>query len=678
MDPRMFLGKKGVEIPVEEFAGIDAPALAKIFRKKNRKGRNEEDDPSQVGFRGTGFFFPASLSYNFLEGSVVPKSGSAVPGFTRTTERTFVDFENLVRYADVGEAVILEGGRRVKNFVTENLLDGTWTAIAAGTGSAGTVAAGFIAPDGTPSAFRVQGSLNGGGAAGDQSGIRSGGAQWNRAGFTTNSAWIKSNNGLNQSILMRVSGAAAAFVVPVTNEWRRVGTVPTSVLVAGDTQGYTIATRGTLGTSDTFDVLVWHPQMEEVVIGQSNLAPSEYVSRGVLSSPFHGCYVDGVKYFPYENGNTLVSQVVTEARGADIDPTILLKGWSIWEARTNLQIRNNEFDDPAWTLVDSVITPNNIEAPSGEILADLITEGVAGTASVSQAVVATADINYAVSRCIRRGNHDWVFLRVSNGANGMIAWYNLALGIVGSTTVLGTGALVSSTIEPLANGFYRCKLVASVGSAAVNITSQTSSATGDAVTVRVNNATRWEWGAQFENNVGAIGKVSPIIPTLAVPVTRNADLPAAVLVNDFNFNPTEGTLVTEIETGETTGPTTGTYVWSIISDNTTNNRLNRRVVGANAGDFLTQAGGVTQAFLGVIAVAANTIYKTADAYKENSMASSVNGGAVSTDNVAIIPVVDRLQFGAFGAGNFANAWLRKIEYYPARRPDAYLPLHSTP
>ena len=44
----------------------------------------------------------------------------------------------------------------------------------------------------------------------------------------------------------------------------------------------------------------------ENVTGASNQNPSEYVSVGVLSAPYHGAGADGIKYFATENGNTVV------------------------------------------------------------------------------------------------------------------------------------------------------------------------------------------------------------------------------------------------------------------------------------------------------------------------------------------------------------------------------------
>ena len=49
----------------------------------------------------------------------------------------------------------------------------------------------------------------------------------------------------------------------------------------------------------------------EDVTSQSNQNPSEYVSTGVLSAPYHGAGVDRAKYFTTNNGNTVSSNIVT-------------------------------------------------------------------------------------------------------------------------------------------------------------------------------------------------------------------------------------------------------------------------------------------------------------------------------------------------------------------------------
>jgi len=54
-----------------------------------------------------------------------------------------------------------------------------------------------------------------------------------------------------------------------------------------------------------------------------NKNPDEYVSVDVLSSPYHGANVDGVKYFDTENGNTLPAEFLVQEGSLDL---ILLEG----------------------------------------------------------------------------------------------------------------------------------------------------------------------------------------------------------------------------------------------------------------------------------------------------------------------------------------------------------------
>jgi hypothetical protein len=72
----------------------------------------------------------------------------------------------------------------------------------------------------------------------------------------------------------------------------------------------------------------------EDVTGQANQNPSRYVSRGVDAYPWHGLGADGVKSYAVENGNTVVGDVVTEADGEPIAPSII-EGASIWRSTAN-------------------------------------------------------------------------------------------------------------------------------------------------------------------------------------------------------------------------------------------------------------------------------------------------------------------------------------------------------
>jgi len=90
----------------------------------------------------------------------------------------------------------------------------------------------------------------------------------------------------------------------------------TGVLAANASSRTSISktiTAGTLIVTASVAVLV-DLQVENVT-GQTNQNPASYVSKGVLPAPYHGAGVDGVKYFTTENGNTVASNVVTEATG---------------------------------------------------------------------------------------------------------------------------------------------------------------------------------------------------------------------------------------------------------------------------------------------------------------------------------------------------------------------------
>ena len=80
------------------------------------------------------------------------------------------------------------------------------------------------------------------------------------------------------------------------------------------------------------------PQIEDVTgYDEDEQVPAEYVSVGVLSPPYHGAFVDGVKYFRTRNGNRVDPKtgVVHEADGEAIPPAAL-GGIVLEGARRNL------------------------------------------------------------------------------------------------------------------------------------------------------------------------------------------------------------------------------------------------------------------------------------------------------------------------------------------------------
>ncbi len=191
--------------------------------------------------------------------------------------------------------------------------------------------------------------------------------------------------------------------------------------------------------------------------------------------------------------------------------------------RTNLALRSQEFGDAAWPKTDITVTSDTALAPDGTFTADLITEGVAGTAGVFQAYTGTANAVQSYSVWVKRNNHDWVFLQIYEAAapaNVVRAFFNLATGAVGSVNNGGTGTLAAGKIEAYPNGWYRVEVSGQVNNAATALSTNIASATADNNIARVNNAARLQWGAQIENTFNFC---STYIPTVAATVTRNND-----------------------------------------------------------------------------------------------------------------------------------------------------------
>jgi hypothetical protein len=147
------------------------------------------------------------------------------------------------------------------------------------------------APDGTQTASRLQLALNGGTTTTDRSDIA--GNTINQPlsdGATrTSSVWLKSNTASNYLVLIRIH--AVATVVTVTPTWQRFS-------VSGSTTGadrtnVIAQLRGSLGTSDSADLLVWGAQLE---LGST---ASEYIpaTSAAASSP------SGNYYWQFDGSN---------------------------------------------------------------------------------------------------------------------------------------------------------------------------------------------------------------------------------------------------------------------------------------------------------------------------------------------------------------------------------------
>ena len=149
--------------------------------------------------------------------------------------------------------------------------------------------------------------------------------------------------------------------------------------------------NGITGNAYPFSIEVDDVQVE-LVEGQSNQNPSEYVSVGVLPAPYHGANVDGIKYFATENGNSVVSNVVTEGTGAAI-----VGGYLLMEpAATNRCDYSEALDNAAWAKSNCTITANSIASPAGATTADTLTATAANASCLDSITLASSTVRFSV------------------------------------------------------------------------------------------------------------------------------------------------------------------------------------------------------------------------------------------------------------------------------------------
>jgi len=193
--------------------------------------------------------------------------------------------------------------------------------------------------------------------------------------------------------------------------------------------------------------------MVEDVTGQANQNPSEYVSVGVESAPYHGLNVDSIKAFDNANGNTVDgSGVVTEATGAAISPA---PSWQHMPAATNSFPYSRDLTNAAWVKANATCTYDQVGitgAPnSASVFGDDSSTGTGAVTIDERDVVVVSGQNNCVIVDAKEKQLSWI--RVSTMAYDAtdVTYFDLNNGVVGATDTHD-----DSDIIELGNGWYRC------------------------------------------------------------------------------------------------------------------------------------------------------------------------------------------------------------------------------
>jgi hypothetical protein len=379
----------------------------------------------------------------------------------------------------------------------------------------------------------------------------------------------------------------------------------------------------------------------------------------------------------FVGSNGLIQTAASGAARFDHNPaTGESLGLLVEEARTNLVLYSEQFDDAYWIKSNATISANAAIAPDGALTADLLYPNSSGSSrSIYKGVTGqTNGALYTVSVYAKASDIRWIGLSsVRGNAGNDCVWFDLVDGTKGTQRGGATG-----TIAAAGNGWYRCT---------VTQTSNTTTAFfGDLFLCDADNSFLVTangtsgaliWGAQIE----AGSFPTSYIPTTSATVTRAADVASMTGANFsswFNGNK-KGTLffnhdlTPETQYASNTNSMIVAFADSIFSYGNvigywgsgtarflaTNNYSATPAEAYNSGNF--PAYGVTLSNPG---------------YDKYALAYTPGSGlSKAAINGVLLPAIDTpsayIPTGLFFGGTHTQR-IARLAFYPVRLPDAQL------
>lgn len=373
-----------------------------------------------------------------------------------------------------------------------------------------------------------------------------------------------------------------------------------------------------------------------VMLSQGLTPPAAHFPVGNVY-PFHGACVDGVRYVEHQNGNTVASNVVTEAMGATLTTC---KGQLDETASTNLVLQSSNFGT-TWAAVGSP-TRSAAAAYCGSIALDLIGDDDAGNLEgYTQTITFTGNAAKSVSFLVKQGSSTSTVVRLRDttaGADRLLVAITWSAGVPVATYTTGSSERASKS---LGGGVFRVfALTASVTAANTNSLQVYPAADAALAVGMAGNI--YCGGVQAENASTA----SSHIPTTTGPVTRNADTGSYPSAGNVSAN--GGTLYVEYEIERDTG---ADQVLAEIGDSSSNERITFYRGAAGGITVYVTDGGVAQCVLNLGAAAVGSSGRIAVRWAANDFAGVMTGGAIQTDVSGTLPAITTIYPGN-GRGSY--------------------------
>ena len=321
------------------------------------------------------------------------------------------------------------------------------------------------------------------------------------------------------------------------------------------------------------------------------------------------------------------------------------------EARTNLLVRSEEFDNASWTQNGATVTPNASQSPAEGTTADLVAVSSSGGSKSILCNIASLTVasNYTLSFYAKAGASSTVAAGLLSTT--FLGLYNFTLTGAGSVSAAVAG--VSAAITLVGNGWYRCQLTVtttSVGATLLIYPNSTSNSIGDSI---------YLWGAQLEAGTFP----TSYIPTTTATVTRAADV-ASITGSNFSswYRQDEGTMF-----ARASSPVASSIF--AVDDGSAGNRIISSFLNTTTSPRLrVVTGGSDQANFSPGSITAGAVFSQASVYKTNDFATALDGGTAAVDTSGIVPTgMTTARIGANVAGiTIINGHIRRLTYWPTR------------
>jgi hypothetical protein len=222
------------------------------------------------------------------------------------------------------------------------------------------------------------------------------------------------------------------------------------------------------------------------------------------------------------------------------------QGLLVEDARTNVLVYSQAFEDAQWFGSGVTATADQTAAPDGTTTADKLTNTTAAgyMAEFGPAFTVTAGTVHTISVYAKAGTASWVKLQISDFSTSAFGcWFNISTGVLGTPDV-GVGAVVDATsIEALANGWYRLVVSGHFISTKTGCGPAIAGVNADNSGVTTIGNFFYAWGIQVE----AAAFASSYIPTTSAAASRAADVVGLIGALDAVLNGSAASVVTDIK-----------------------------------------------------------------------------------------------------------------------------------